>query len=73
VSADEAALTGEPEQVEKSEVNAQNVEYNPNPFILANTLIASGRGTAIVCAVGIHTRSGQAEQKMNIEDEQTPL
>jgi magnesium-transporting ATPase (P-type) len=73
MSADEAALTGEPEQVEKSDVNEHTVAYNPSPFILANTLIATGSGTALVCAVGINTRSGQAEQKMNIEDEETPL
>jgi P-type E1-E2 ATPase len=41
--------------------------------LLANTLIASGSGTALVCAVGTNTRSGQAEQKLNIEDELTPL
>ena len=58
VSADEAALTGEPEQVEKSDVNEHNVAYNPSPFLLANTLIASGSGTALICAVGINTRSG---------------
>jgi len=61
VSADEAALTGEPEQVEKSDVNEHNVAYNPSPFLLANTLIASGSGTALICAVGTNTRSGQAE------------
>ena len=61
VSADEASLTGEPEQVEKSDVNEHTVAYNPSPFLLANTLIASGCGTALVCAVGINTRSGQAE------------
>jgi magnesium-transporting ATPase (P-type) len=61
ISADEAALTGEPEQMEKSDVNEHNVIYNPNPFLLANTLISSGSGTALVCAVGVHTRSGQAE------------
>jgi P-type Ca2+ transporter type 2B len=73
LSADEAALTGEPEQVEKSDVTEHTVGYNPQPFILANTLIATGSGTALVCAVGTNTRSGQAEQKMNIEDEETPL
>lgn len=70
---DEAALTGEPEQVEKSDVNEHTVKYNPSPFLLANTLVASGSGTALVCAVGQNTRSGQAEQKLNIEDEMTPL
>ena len=59
--------------MEKSEVTEHNVLYNPNPFLLANTLVASGSGIAIVCAVGIHTRSGQAEQKLNIEEEITPL
>lgn len=28
---------------------------------------------ALVCAVGRHTRSGIAEEKLNIEDEPTPL
>ena len=73
VAADEASLTGEPEQMEKSDVNEHNVIYNPNPFLLANTLIASGSGTALVCAVGVSTRSGQAEQKLNIEEDVTPL
>ena len=73
VAADEASLTGEPEQMEKSDVNEHNVMYNPNPFLLANTLIASGSGTALVCAVGVNTRSGQAEQKLNIEEDVTPL
>lgn len=59
--------------MEKSDVTEHNVAYNPVPFILANTLIASGSGSAIVCAVGVNTRSGQAEQKMNIEEEETPL
>lgn len=72
-AADEAALTGEPEQVEKSDVNEHNFEYNPQPFLLANTLVASGSGTALVCAVGPNSRSGQAEEKLNIEDEMTPL
>jgi Ca2+ transporting ATPase len=58
LSADEAALTGEPEHVEKSDVNENNVAYNPSPFILSNTLIATGSGTALVCAVGTNTRSG---------------
>lgn len=61
VAADEAALTGEPEQVEKSEVTESNYSFNPNPFLLANTLVASGSGTALVCAVGLNTRSGMAE------------
>jgi len=39
MAADESAMTGEPEQVEKSSVNQSNVHHHPNPFLLANTLI----------------------------------
>lgn len=73
VAADESAMTGEPEQMEKSAVTEDNVDHSPNPFLLANTLVASGQGVALVCAVGSHTRSGLAEEKLNIEDEETPL
>jgi len=27
----------------------------------------------LICAVGVHTRSGMAEEKLNIEEEETPL
>ena len=30
-------------------------------------------GLALVCAVGVNTRSGMAEEKLNIEDDETPL
>jgi len=40
---------------------------------LAKTLVVSGQGTALVCAVGTKTRSGMAEEKLCIEDEITPL
>jgi magnesium-transporting ATPase (P-type) len=73
VATDESSMTGEPEQVEKAAVNAENYMYNPNPFMLAKTLVVSGQGTALICAVGPHTRAGVAEEKLNIEDEGTPL
>jgi magnesium-transporting ATPase (P-type) len=66
-------MTGEPEQVEKSHVTEKNYEHNPSPFLLGNTLIVSGSGLALVCAVGVNTRSGMAEEKLNIEEEITPL
>ena len=40
---------------------------------MAKTLVESGQGAALVGAVGVHTRSGMAEEKLNIEDEETPL
>jgi magnesium-transporting ATPase (P-type) len=70
---DESPLTGEPEQVEKSNVFEANYKYNPNPFLLGKTLIVNGQGVALVCTVGTHTRSGMAEEKLNIEEEETPL
>lgn len=73
VAADESSLTGEPEQREKSIVNEQNYSYNPCPFLLGKTLVVSGQGTAIVCAVGTNSRSGLAEEKLNIEEDITPL
>lgn len=58
IATDESAMTGEPEQVEKSIVAEQNYEHNPNPFLLGKTLVVSGQGVALICAVGSHTRSG---------------
>lgn len=40
VGCDEAAMTGEPDQVEKQGVNEHNYIHNPNPFLLAKTLVA---------------------------------
>jgi magnesium-transporting ATPase (P-type) len=73
VSCDEASLTGEPEQVEKHHVTESTYQHNPNPFLLAKTLVVQGQGIALVCAVGTNTRSGMAEEKLNIEEEETPL
>jgi magnesium-transporting ATPase (P-type) len=73
IATDESAMTGEPEQVEKTAVNEFNYQYNPNPFLIGNTLVESGQGIAIICAVGVNTRSGMAEEKLNIEEEITPL
>lgn len=66
-------MTGEPDQVEKNGVTPENVDYSPNPFLLSKTLVVSGMGIAVVCAVGPNTQSGKAEEKLNIEDEATPL
>lgn len=73
IATDESPLTGEPEQVEKFAVTEENWKSNPNAFLLGKTLVVSGQGIAMVCAVGVHSRSGMAEEKLNIEDEETPL
>ena len=73
VSADESSLTGEPDQLPKFAVDADNFESGPSPFLLAKTLIVGGEGLAMVCAVGTNTFSGKAEEKLHIEDDATPL
>ena len=73
IAADESAMTGEPEASEKAAVDESNYKSNPNPFLLAKTLIESGQGKALVCSVGANTRSGMAEEKLNIEEDETPL
>jgi len=73
IATDESAMTGEPEQVEKAPVNEATFVHNPNPFLLGKTLVESGQGIAMVCAVGVNSRSGMAEEKLCIEEEITPL
>jgi len=73
ISCDESAMTGEPENMIKSHVTDANYESNPDPFLLGKSLIVNGMGTAIICAVGVNTRSGMAEEKLNTEEDETPL
>ena len=73
VAVDESDFTGEPELCEKEPLHEDNYQDGPMPFLLAKSLINSGRGTAIVCAVGVNTFTGQAECKLEIEDSPTPL
>lgn len=73
LATDESSMTGEPDNMEKVGITSDNFEYNPNPFMYAATLVISGQGTALVCAVGTNTQSGMAEEKLNIEEEATPL
>ena len=49
----EAGITGEPDAQPKSPATSeQDLEENPDPFILASSLCESGRCTALVLAVG---------------------
>jgi magnesium-transporting ATPase (P-type) len=40
IACDESAMTGEPDQMEKSNVTEGNYEFNPDPFLLGKTLVA---------------------------------
>jgi len=42
LATDESPMTGEPEQIEKNHVTADNYDSNPNPFLIGKTLIVSG-------------------------------
>lgn len=66
-------MTGEPDQLEKSAVTEENYENNPDPFLIGKTLVCNGMGTAMVCCVGTNSRSGMAEEKLNTEEDETPL
>lgn len=73
ISTDESAMTGEPDHLEKSAVTEENYESNPDPFLVGKTLVVSGQGLALVCCVGVNSRSGMAEEKLNTEEDETPL
>ena len=48
---------------------------NPDPFLLARSLVLSGSGRAVVCAVGKQTRYAQTfpEEELAEDEELTPL
>ena len=76
---DESNITGESEHVYKSPLNGDNTSSTnsgkvPNPFLLADSMVVMGKGIAVVCAVGINTRTGEVEEKLFEDDEEgTPL
>lgn len=47
--------------INKKEVSRGHDHHrdNPDPFLLANSLVMTGSGRAVVCAVGKHTRFTQ--------------
>jgi magnesium-transporting ATPase (P-type) len=48
---------------------------NPDPFLLNRSLVMTGTGRAVVCAVGKHTRFTQTfpVEDLKDDDELTPL
>lgn len=44
VACDESAMTGEPDQMEKTPLNESSYEHNPCPFMIGKTLVVSGQG-----------------------------
>jgi magnesium-transporting ATPase (P-type) len=73
-SVSEAALTGEPDGLQKEFVDEGNVYTKPDPFLLQASQLEKGQITrALVLAVCDHTNQGRAGLTMNISNEQTPL
>jgi magnesium-transporting ATPase (P-type) len=73
LQADESNQTGESDYVKKAPIGAKGIE-NPNPFLLGDSMIVLGKGTAVVCAVGTTTQSGEVEEKLFVDDDEaTPL
>ena len=55
---------------------SENMEENPDCFLLSQTLIKSGVGKAVVCCVGKYSRRVEVEQAIldkPVEDPDTPL
>ena len=73
ISTDESSLTGEPDELKKFAANGENIDQNICPLLLRNSLCKTGKGTALVCAIGPNTMSGRAEQILTMEAESTPL
>jgi magnesium-transporting ATPase (P-type) len=46
---------GRDKMVKKSVSTGKNHRDNPDPFLLSQSLVISGSGRAIVCAVGKHS------------------
>lgn len=58
--------------VTKTVANESNYYSNPDPFLLSNTLVASGSGKAVVSAVGARSRRGIVEDQLDTSSS-TPL
>lgn len=67
LTCNESSLTGEPLDLVKKPLD--DCHEKVTPFLLAKTLITNGDCIAIVCAVGVRTRSGKAGEKLRMSDD----
>lgn len=51
---DESSITGESEHIKKFPLS-EKAKHIPNPFLLNDSMVVLGKGTAVVCAVGVNT------------------
>jgi magnesium-transporting ATPase (P-type) len=73
VTVDESFYDSEARRATDKEVaTEENVLQNPDPFLLSSTLLATGSGKAVVCAVGENSRRGITEEPLDTTSK-TPL
>lgn len=61
LACNESSMTGEPDSKKKLPFVNNNQDPQLCPFILKSTLIESGNGKGVVCAVGTNTQIGKLE------------
>ena len=77
LTVDEAVYNEDRESIAVKTVSKGEDHHRENPdcFLLSRTLVMTGSGRAVVCAVGDHTRYAltMPKQEMREDDELTPL
>jgi P-type E1-E2 ATPase len=63
VQCKEDALTGEPDDLDKTALTAQNYNQSKNCIMFAKATVTNGVGTAMVLTVGEHTSAGAITKK----------
>src|SRR5690606_10091483 len=69
---DTRKATSKKPATEESDSPYNQESERANPFLLSNSLVASGSGVAVVCAVGALSRRGLKEEKLDTTSK-TPL
>lgn len=70
---DQSELTGEPEEQERVVVDELNHKTGAACTLLSRSMVKSGKGTALVVAVGRNSVAGIIQEQATKEDEDTPL
>lgn len=65
ITVDESIYNEDRELIAAKSVSRGEEQHreNPDPFLLSRSLVLSGSGRAVVCAVGDHTRYAQTFPK----------
>jgi P-type E1-E2 ATPase len=69
VKCKEDALTGEPDDLDKTPLTKENYVLGKDCIMFAKSLVSNGKGQAIVLAVGDVTEAGKIQKKVQEESE----